>query len=284
MQYLKDGIYQSGVANAHVSWGLSGMSPRYILEREIYFHYAVAVDGFEVILHGDDMVSCLAPFRLTTGTLCEVGMVTGIIVGHEHKCGSPVCLIAHAIVVHGAVAATVAKRQDGDLAYLLRDLQHLIGFQVLDDEFVGTHKVFLLAHGIIDTGLGALTGGHEFHVHANDAVRLDADALHQRTADEAVGATDDIIGKAVVFHDFGIGFCSTGNGMAIATNRHPGIRATVCWEPKMAKNARRFFDANVLCLPAGSIAPDKALEVLQKFCETEFEGGRYERRINKLSI
>ena len=36
--------------------------------------------------------------------------------------------------------------------------------------------------------------------------------------------------------DFGIGFCSTGNGMAIATNRHPGIRATVCWEPKMAKN------------------------------------------------
>ena len=84
--------------------------------------------------------------------------------------------------------------------------------------------------------------------------------------------------------DFGIGFCSTGNGMAIATNRHPGIRATVCWEPKMAKNARRFFDANVLCLPAGSIAPDKALDVLQKFCETDFEGGRYERRINKLSI
>ena len=84
--------------------------------------------------------------------------------------------------------------------------------------------------------------------------------------------------------DFGIGFCSTGNGMAIATNRHPGIRATVCWEPKMAKNARRFFDANVLCLPAGSIAPDKALEVLLKFCETEFEGGRYERRINKISI
>ena len=84
--------------------------------------------------------------------------------------------------------------------------------------------------------------------------------------------------------DFGIGFCSTGNGMAIASNRHEGIRATVCWEPKMAKNARRFFNANVLCLPAGSIATDKALEVLLKFCETEFEGGRYERRINKLSI
>jgi len=84
--------------------------------------------------------------------------------------------------------------------------------------------------------------------------------------------------------DFGLGFCSTGNGMAIAANRHPGIRATVCWEPKMAKNARRFFDANVLCFPAGSIAPDKALEVLQKFCETDFYGDRYERRINKLAI
>lgn len=84
--------------------------------------------------------------------------------------------------------------------------------------------------------------------------------------------------------DFGLGFCSTGNGMAIAANRHPGIRATVCWEPKMAKNARRFFDANVLCFPAGSIAPDKALEVLQKFCETDFYGDRYERRLNKLAI
>lgn len=84
--------------------------------------------------------------------------------------------------------------------------------------------------------------------------------------------------------DYGLGFCSTGNGMAIAANRHPGIRATVCWEPKMAKNARRFFDANVLCFPAGSIAPDKAIEVLEKFCETDFLGDRYERRINKIAI
>ena len=84
--------------------------------------------------------------------------------------------------------------------------------------------------------------------------------------------------------DFGIGFCFTGNGMAMSTNRSPRVRATICWEPRMAENARRFFDANILCLPAGYVAPDKALEIIEAFVTTAFDGGeRYERRINKLA-
>ena len=84
--------------------------------------------------------------------------------------------------------------------------------------------------------------------------------------------------------DLGIGFCSTGNGMAMAANTHPHVRAVVCWEPRLAANARRFFDANVLCLPASNVAPDKALEIIQKFVTTAFEGGeRYERRIHHLA-
>ena len=50
--------------------------------------------------------------------------------------------------------------------------------------------------------------------------------------------------------DFGIGFCYTGNGMSMCANTHPHVRAVVCWETRMAENARRFFNANVLCLPA----------------------------------
>jgi ribose 5-phosphate isomerase B len=82
--------------------------------------------------------------------------------------------------------------------------------------------------------------------------------------------------------DLGIGFCFTGNGMAMAANRHDGIRATICWEPRLAENARRFFNANVLCLPAGTVAPDKALDIVHAFVSADFDGGRYERRMNKL--
>lgn len=84
--------------------------------------------------------------------------------------------------------------------------------------------------------------------------------------------------------DFGIGFCYTGNGMSMAANRHHGVRATICWEPRLAENARRFFDANVLCLPAGSVAPDRALDTVQAFFSADFEGGKYEKRMNKLAV
>ncbi len=84
--------------------------------------------------------------------------------------------------------------------------------------------------------------------------------------------------------DLGIGFCYTGNGMSMCANTHPGVRAVVCWEPRMAENSRRFFDANVLCLPAGYVAPERAWEIIQNFVTTAFEGGeRYERRIHHLA-
>ena len=84
--------------------------------------------------------------------------------------------------------------------------------------------------------------------------------------------------------DLGIGFCFTGNGFSMAANTHPHVRATICWEAQMAKNARRFFDANILCLPSGYVAPDKALEIIKAFVTTAYQGGeRYDRRINHLA-
>lgn len=84
--------------------------------------------------------------------------------------------------------------------------------------------------------------------------------------------------------DMGIGFCYTGNGMSMAANTHPHVRATVCWEPRMAENARRFFDANILCLPAGFVSVERAAEIIEKFLTTDFDGDeRYERRIHHLA-
>ena len=80
----------------------------------------------------------------------------------------------------------------------------------------------------------------------------------------------------------GILICGTGIGISIAANRHPHIRAAVCTNTKMAELARQHNDANVLALGARIIDKDTALACVETFLTTEFEGGRHERRVNKL--
>jgi ribose 5-phosphate isomerase B len=80
----------------------------------------------------------------------------------------------------------------------------------------------------------------------------------------------------------GLLVCGTGIGMAIAANRHPGVRATVCAESFSAKMARSHNDANVLCLGARVIGPGLALDIVEAFLSTPFEGGRHTRRVDKI--
>ena len=82
--------------------------------------------------------------------------------------------------------------------------------------------------------------------------------------------------------DFGIAICSTGNGITMTANKHQGIRAALCWDTRLAELARQHNNANVLGLPANFITPDKALEIVKTFFSTDFEGGRHERRVNKI--
>lgn len=82
--------------------------------------------------------------------------------------------------------------------------------------------------------------------------------------------------------DQGILICGTGIGISIAANRHPHIRAALCTSPEMAKLTREHNDANVLALGARIISKETALDCVKTFLTTEFEGGRHERRVNKL--
>ncbi len=82
--------------------------------------------------------------------------------------------------------------------------------------------------------------------------------------------------------DFGIAICSTGNGIAMTCNHHPGVRAALCWDTPLADLARRHNNANILALPANFISQDKAKEIVLTFLKTDFEGGRHERRILKI--
>lgn len=81
-----------------------------------------------------------------------------------------------------------------------------------------------------------------------------------------------------------IALCGSGNGIAMTLNKHQGIRAAICWNPELASLARRHNDANVLVLPARFIDEVMAIKILDTFLDTAFEGGRHQRRIDKIRI
>lgn len=80
----------------------------------------------------------------------------------------------------------------------------------------------------------------------------------------------------------GILLCGTGLGMSYVANRYPGVRAAVAWTPEIAALARKHNDANVLVLPARFLSDEDAIAILHSWLETDFEGGRHERRVEKI--
>ena len=82
----------------------------------------------------------------------------------------------------------------------------------------------------------------------------------------------------------GIGICGTGEGVCMILNKHQGIRAALCWKPEIAALAREHNDANVLVMPGRFISNDEALEITKVFLNTEFAGGRHQRRIEKIPV
>lgn len=84
-------------------------------------------------------------------------------------------------------------------------------------------------------------------------------------------------------HDFGILICGSGQGVQMTANKHQGVRCALCWMPDLAVVTRQHNNSNMVALPARFIAKELALEIVEKFLETEFEGGRHEGRVNKIS-
>jgi ribose 5-phosphate isomerase B len=82
--------------------------------------------------------------------------------------------------------------------------------------------------------------------------------------------------------EFGVLICGSANGVAMAANKHQGIRAAICWNTEIASLARQHNNANVLCLPARFISVEEAFQITKTFLDTEFEGGRHQRRVDKI--
>ena len=82
----------------------------------------------------------------------------------------------------------------------------------------------------------------------------------------------------------GIAICGSGNGINMTLNKHQGIRDALCWEPELAQLARAHNNANILVMPGRFISNEKALEIVKTFLSTDFEGGRHQRRIDKIPV
>ena len=82
--------------------------------------------------------------------------------------------------------------------------------------------------------------------------------------------------------DIGIIICGSGNGANMTANKHKSIRSALCWNSHIATLARQHNNANILSLPARFISLDEAKEIVDLFLSTDFEGGRHQRRIDKI--
>lgn len=81
----------------------------------------------------------------------------------------------------------------------------------------------------------------------------------------------------------GILICGSGNGINMTANKHQGIRSALCWKKEIAELARQHNNANIIALPARFISEEEAFEMIDAFLTTEFEGGRHQKRIDKIA-
>ena len=82
----------------------------------------------------------------------------------------------------------------------------------------------------------------------------------------------------------GVALCGSGEGMTMTLNKHQGIRAGLVWDKQIAHLIRQHNNANVIVLPARFITNDQAVEFVEEFLATDFEGGRHQRRIEKIPV
>ncbi|MGB8375192.1 MAG: ribose 5-phosphate isomerase B [Salegentibacter sp.] len=84
--------------------------------------------------------------------------------------------------------------------------------------------------------------------------------------------------------DMGIIICGSGNGANMTANKHQGVRSALCWTKEIAELAREHNNANILSIPARFVSEMQAIDMVQVFLDTEFAGGRHQKRIEKIPV
>lgn len=84
-------------------------------------------------------------------------------------------------------------------------------------------------------------------------------------------------------YELGIVICGSGNGVQMTVNKYKNVRCALCWTPEIAELARQHNNANILAMPARFISQEVALNIVDKYLSTSFEGGRHEKRVEKIN-
>ena len=85
-------------------------------------------------------------------------------------------------------------------------------------------------------------------------------------------------------YPFGIIMCGSANGVSMVANKYPNVRCALCWQEEIAQLAKLHNNANIIALPARFISKEKALSIVDAYLNTEFEGGRHQKRVEKIPI
>ena len=83
--------------------------------------------------------------------------------------------------------------------------------------------------------------------------------------------------------EIGIIICGSGNGASMSANKHKGIRSALCWNNEICRLSREHNNANILSIPARYVSIDQAIEMIETFINTPFEGGRHQTRVEKIN-
>jgi len=113
---------------------------------------------------------------------------------------------------------------------------------------------------------------NNYGTNANDSVDY-PDYVHP--------VANDVAYKKV---DFGILICGSANGVAMTANKHQKVRAGICWTKEITELTRQHNNANICCIPARFTALQQALQIVDAFLNTEFEGGRHQKRVDKIPV
>jgi len=112
---------------------------------------------------------------------------------------------------------------------------------------------------------------HDFGTNSDASVDY-PDFVHPTAIDVAEGKAE-----------LGIILCGSGNGAAMTANKHQSIRCALCWTGELAELARQHNNANIMSIPARFVSKRMALKMVRAFISTAFEGGRHERRVEKIA-
>lgn len=137
----------------------------------------------------------------------------------------------------------------------------------IGNDHAGTEYKFEIVKHLRTKGIDVINHGTD----SNDSVDY-PDFVHP--------VADDVDTKKA---DCGIIICGSGNGANMTANKHQGVRSALCWNKEIVALARQHNDANILSIPARFTALAQVIEMVDTFLNTKFEGGRHEKRVNKIS-